>query len=321
MLLLNAEDIMQAVTMNEVIQAIEEAYLLYENSLFTMPLRTQIQDSHNTLLLMPCIAEDYTGLKIVNVYPNNIEYPVTQGTMILYNRENGLIKGILNGTLLTGIRTGAIGGTAIKHLADPNANSIGLVGTGYQGLFQLIAACTVLDIQHIYLWNRTQSKIPSFIEKLQTQLANNIEIHVVDEPLELVNKSAIIVTSTTSNDPVLPNIKNVYNGKLIIGIGSYQPQMREFPDSLYNNLDFLYVDTLDALHESGDLIDPIHHNWITEAQVVAFSKVTSTKIKPTISKNHPTVFKSTGMALFDLIVANKIIEKAHHLQIGQNISL
>ena len=321
MLLLNKEDITQAVTMNDVIQAIEEAYLLYEQSLFNMPLRTQIQDHHNTLLLMPCIATNSTGLKIVNVYPNNRNLPVTQGTMIVHNRENGQIKGILNGTVLTGIRTGAIGGTAIKYLAEPNAQSIGLIGTGYQGLFQLIAACAVRDIHHIYLWNRTQSKIPSFIEKLQTHLANSIEIHIVDDPLELVNNSDIIITSTTSYEPVLPNIEHVYNGKLIIGIGSYQPQMREFPDSLYKNLDFLYVDTLDACHESGVLIDPIRHNWITETQVIPFSKVTSNKIKPTISRNHPTVFKSTGMALFDLVVANRIIEKALELQIGQLIDL
>lgn len=321
MLLLNKKNIMQAVTMNDVIQAIEEAYLLYEHSLFNMPLRTQIQDRDNTLLLMPCIATDSTGLKIVNVYPNNRNLPVTQGTMIVHNRENGEIKGILNGTFLTGVRTGAIGGTAIKYLAEPNAQSIGLIGTGYQGLFQLIAACSVRDIRHIYLWNRTKSKIPSFIEKLQTQLADSIEIHIVNDPLELVNNSDIIITSTTSYEPVLPNIEHVYNGKLIIGIGSYQPQMREFPDSLYRNLDFLYVDTLDACHESGDLIDPIQHNWITETQVIPFSKVASNNMKPTISKNHPTVFKSTGMALFDLVVANRIIEKAIQLQIGLFIEL
>ncbi|MGM9966282.1 MAG: ornithine cyclodeaminase family protein [Rummeliibacillus sp.] len=321
MLLLNEQDIMQAITMNDAIQAIEEAYILYDSKLFHMPLRTQIQDNDNTLLLMPCIATDSTGLKIVNVYPNNQDLPATQGTMILHNRQNGAIKGILNGTLLTGIRTGAIGGTAIKYLANEDSHSVGLIGTGYQGLYQLLAACAVRDIRHIYLWNRTQYKIPAFIETLKKQIAKNIEIHIVDETINLVEHSDIIITSTTSSEPVLPNIEKIYNGKLIIGIGSYQPKMREFSDSIYNALNYLYVDTLDAKNESGDVITPLMHSWLTEKQVIPFSKVITNEVKPVISNHQPTVFKSTGMALFDLVVANRIVETALRLHIGQNIEL
>lgn len=321
MLLLNEQDIIQTMTMNDVIQAIEEAYVLYDRNLFHMPLRTQIQDKDNTLLLMPCIATDSTGLKIVNVCPNNQDLPVTQGTMILHDRQNGAIKGLLNGTVLTGIRTGAIGGTAIKYLAHEESHSIGLIGTGYQGLYQLLAACAVRDIRHIYLWNRTQEKIPTFIEALKKQIANDIEIHIANEPINLVKHSDIIITSTTSSEPVLPNIENIYNGKLIIGIGSYQPQMREFSDSIYNALDYLYVDTLDAKNESGDVITPLMHSWLTEKQVIPFSKVITNEVKPVISNHQPTVFKSTGMALFDLVVANRIVETALRLHIGQNIEL
>lgn len=321
MLLLNEQDIMQAITMNDAIQAIEEAYILYESKLFNMPLRTQIQDNPNTLLLMPCIATDSTGLKIVNVYPNNHDFPVTQGTMILYNRQNGAIKGILNGTVLTGIRTGAIGGTAIKYLTPQNTHSIGLIGTGYQGLYQLLAACAVRDIRHIYLWNRTKVKIPVFIRKLKKHISDEIEIHIVDETINLVDHSDIIITSTTSSEPVLPDKENIYNGKLIIGIGSYQQQMREFSKSIYSHLDLLYVDTMDAKSESGDVITPLKHSWIIENQVIPFSKVITNKVKPIISKHQPTVFKSTGMALFDLVVANRIVETALQLNIGQDVEL
>ncbi|HWI48237.1 MAG TPA: ornithine cyclodeaminase family protein, partial [Rummeliibacillus sp.] len=137
----------------------------------------------------------------------------------------------------------------------------------------------------------------------------------------LVEQADIIITATTSNSPVLPTIQNAFNGKLIIGIGSYQPQMREFSESIYTNLEFLYVDTLDAIHESGDVIDPIQHNWLEESQVISFSKVITQKIKPTFSEHRPTVFKSTGMALFDLVVANVIYKKALNLQIGQYVNL
>lgn len=321
LLILNEQDMLQAVTMNDVILAIEEAYTLYDSSDFLMPLRNQLSDDDHTMLLMPCIANDSAGLKVVHVSPNNREYPVTQGIMILNNRENGSIQAILNGTVLTNMRTGAIGGVAIKYLALENAASVGLIGTGTQGFHQLIAACTVRDIKHIYLWNRTPSKLPSFVHNLKKHIANDIKIHIVNNTSELVYEADIIITATTSNTPVLPDIQNIYNGKLLIGIGSYQPQMREFSDAVYQNLDVIYIDTLDAIHESGDVIDPIHNHWITATQVIPFSKVVTHKVKPTLSEFQPTVFKSTGMALFDLVVGQVIYEKALNQQIGQSVHL
>ena len=317
MLVLNENDILQAITMDNLIEAIEEAYVLYENNQFDMPTRSQISDNQNTFILMPSIAKKTISLKIVNVFPENRDYPVTQGLVLLNNRENGTTKALLNGTVLTGLRTGAIGGVAIKYLAPVNVQSIGLIGTGYQGLYQLLAACTVRKIKHIYLWNRTPTKIPSFIQKLKKLIPSDIAIHIANDCLELIDNSELVITSTSSQKPILPNKESIYNGKLIIGIGSFQPQMREFSASVYKNLDYLYIDTLDAKKESGDVIDPLRNQWITESQIVSFSKVITKKISPIYTKNRPIVFKSTGMAIFDLVSAEMIYEKALSKQIGQ----
>ncbi|MDV2888176.1 ornithine cyclodeaminase family protein, partial [Alkalihalophilus pseudofirmus] len=83
--------------------------------------------------------------------------------------------------------------------------------------------------------------------------------------------SDIIITSTSSISPVLPEDEQIFNGKLIIGIGSYLPHMREFSDTIYKNLDYLYVDTLDSIKESGDIIQPLQNNWLDSSKVVAFS--------------------------------------------------
>ena len=159
------------------------------------------------------------------------------------------------GQVLTCMRTGAIGGVAIKHLANEDATSVGLIGTGYQGLYQLIAACAIRNIKDIFLWNRTPDKLPAFIGNLAKHIPQDITIYIADSPSTLIGQSEIIITSTTATDPVLVNKADVFNGKCIIGIGSYQPQMREFSDAIYENLDVLYVDTLDALKESGDVLN------------------------------------------------------------------
>lgn len=321
MLILNENDIFQAVTMKELIQTIEEAYVLYENNDYQMPLRSQIPDNGNTLLLMPCVAKSSTGVKIVSVFPKNRELPVTQGVVVLNNRNNGSTKAILNGTVLTGLKTGAVSGAAIKYLSPEDCNSVGLIGTGFQGLYQLLAACAIRDIEHIYLFNRTPSKLLSFIQSLKKHLTKELEIHIIEDVIELVEKSDIIITSTTSHSPVLPEDDSGLNGKLIIGIGSYQPQMREFSESVYRNLENLYIDTLDAIHESGDIIGPIENQWIDKSQIISFSKVIAGKVKPVFSEHRPTVFKSTGMALFDLVAANTIYEKAVQRKLGQYVQL
>lgn len=321
MLVLNEKDIKHAVSMNDLMAAIEQAYTLYEKNLYEMPARNNIADKENTYLLMPCIANQTIGTKIVSVFPNNKDSPVTQGIVILTNRENGTTKALLNGTILTGLKTAAVGGVAIKYLSSENVRTVGLIGTGYQGLFQLIATCSVRKIKHIYLYNRTSSRLPSFIKALNEQLTTDVEIHVVDNTLELVKQSEVIITATSAYDPVLPNDSMIYNGKLIIGIGSYQPHMREFPQNLYLNLDSLYIDTFDAKHESGDIIDPIKKQWITESQLISFSKVITQKVLPQITNDHPNVFKSTGMALFDLVCAECIYEKAIQNQVGHYLSL
>lgn len=321
MKILNEIDINHAASINDIIHAIEEAYVLYEDNLFQMPLRSHVQDSDNVLLLMPCVAKDAVGTKLVSVNPSNIEQPVTQGVFVLNDRTTGTPKALLNGTLLTGLKTGAVGGTAIKYLATPEAKSVGLVGTGYQGLYQIAAACSVRDIKEINLFNRTPSKLPNFIESLKKLVPSDATIQIASSRFELVKDSDIIITSTSSISPVLPEDEQIFNGKLIIGIGSYLPHMREFSDTIYKNLDYLYVDTLDSIKESGDIIQPLQNNWLDSSKVVAFSKIVTSKITPIYSSERPTVFKSTGMALFDLIVADAIYRKAIEKGIGQEIYL
>ncbi|MDP0971614.1 hypothetical protein Q6294_32240, partial [Klebsiella pneumoniae] len=77
------------------------------------------------------------------------------------------MKTLMDGTVLTGLRTGAIGGAAAKYLAPSDAKTAGLIGTGYQGLYQLAGVCTARNIENIFLFNRTPSNIPPFIRRFK----------------------------------------------------------------------------------------------------------------------------------------------------------
>ncbi|RNF39006.1 ornithine cyclodeaminase family protein [Planococcus salinus] len=321
MLFLNEGDIRKAVTMKEVIDAIDEAYKVYESGDFQMPTRMQVNDKGNTLLLMPCFTTGAIGTKLVTLFPGNAELPTIHGVVVLNNSENGQVTGILDGSFLTGLRTGAIGGSAVRHLAKAEASKLAIIGTGVQGLYQALAACTERDITDVRLFNRTPGKIPAFKKSLEEWIGPDIRLHTADSVEQAISDADIVITTTTSKQPVLPEDADLLRGKLIIGVGSFQPDMREFPEVLYKLTDRIFVDTDHAIEESGDLITPLEKGWISHDSIQTMAAYLADGAGPSLNKEDSIIFKSTGMALFDVVVANLVYEKAKEQGGGTQLSL
>ncbi|RKD27148.1 ornithine cyclodeaminase [Caminicella sporogenes DSM 14501] len=318
MLYLSKKDIFNLVSFDELIDSIELAFRIYEQKSFQMPDRIHLHYRENTFLYMPCFTEDIIGTKVLTVFPKNTDknVPVIQGLMLLNDVETGKPIALIDGASLTAFRTGAVGGVGIKHTAKEDCQSVGLVGAGVQGFYQLLFAAKVRDIKKIYIYDIFEDKLISFKEKLLEKLTD-VEINIVNNTRELVEKSEIIITTTTSEKPVLPDDEKLLKGKHFIGIGSYKPNMREFPEALFKLLDEVYIDTDFAAEESGDLVIPLEKNWIKREQIKTFGKL----LKDNDIKSDTTLFKSVGMALFDLVVANVIYSKAAEKGVGQKIIL
>ena len=321
MLFLSEKDIKEAVTMKDVIDAIDATYDVYESGNFQMPQRMQVKEGDNTLLLMPCFTGDAIGTKLVTIFPNNQTLPTLHGIVVLNDSETGDIKGILNGSFLTGMRTGAIGGSGVRHLAKHDASSLAIVGTGVQGLYQAIAACTERPIREIYLFNRSPEKIAAFTKSLQEWIGTDAFIHESDSVEEAVKEAEIVITATTSKQPVLPDNPELLKNKLVIGVGSFQPTMREFPESLYKVADQVMVDTEHAIEESGDIATPAEEGWIDRGSIMTMSEQISKKSAGVAEAGKTVVLKTTGMALFDVVVANLIYQKAKEKGAGTELTM
>lgn len=316
MLYLNEQDIREAVTMQDMVDAIDESYHIYHKKDYTMPTRMQLKDENNTLVVMPCIGDGAFGTKLITTFPDNTEEPTIHGLFILKCETTGKIQAIMDGSFLTGMRTGAIGGSAIRHLAKEDASSIAIIGTGVQGFYQAEAACSQRPIKDIYLYNRTSEKMNSFRESLAPYLESDVTIHLCDSAAEAIQDAQIIITATTSDQPVLPNEAALLQGKLIIGIGSFQPTMREFPQSAYSLATHVLVDSDDAIKESGDLTQPLENKWLEEKNIKTMADFLATD-NSTPTSDETTLFKSTGIALFDIVSANKIFQQAVQKETGQ----
>ncbi|WP_096439562.1 ornithine cyclodeaminase family protein [Alteribacter populi] len=309
MQLLDSKKIHDLISMNDVIKAIEDFYLKGDQSSVNVPERMHEEDGENTILLMPSFFEEYYGTKLVGVAPNNpsIGKSTINALMILNDRRTMEPLVMMDAQEITALRTGALGGISMKYLADEEASTVGIIGTGVQGFSHLQAACAVRPIKRVFLYSRNVDNVNRYIEKVN-RVFPKLEVEYV-EAAEVMKKSDIIVTATSSKTSVLPKVpKEELNGKHIVGCGSFRPFMQEIPDYIFERVDEVYVDTRTALKESGDLIRA-QELGIKKKNTITLEDLILNQSQFQAKKNTFTVFKSVGMAIYDLVTAILIYQK------------
>lgn len=320
MLFLNKKDVDSLIVFEEVIERIEKAMEIYDKKEFIMPDRITINTSETeTYQYMPCFTKEIKGTKLLTLHADNYKYgkPTLQGLVTINNPISGEVECIIDGATLTGYRTGAVGSTGIKYTTNESCKNVGVIGAGVQGFYQSLYAAAVRKLENIYVTDRDKNKSIDFAKNLQTYLPN-VNIIPVDDAKEVVEKSEIILTVTASETPVLPDDEGLIRDKHFIGIGSYKPFMREFPESIYKLVDKIYVDVDFAKEETGDLVIPCEKGWFKEENI----ETLYTGIKNNnIDKSKTTFYKLVGMAMFDVVVGDYIYKKALEKNIGQKIQL
>ncbi|MDZ7739792.1 MAG: ornithine cyclodeaminase family protein [Bacteroidales bacterium] len=290
---------------SEWIDTIEKALLLKQGADYIMPLRTHIDFDDNTLLLMPCIAEKYFSTKLVSLYPGNASAgkPPLKGMIVLNDRSDGEPLAILDGPAITAMRTAAVGGFAVRHLSPVDASALGVIGLGTQGRQQALFACSERKIKEITVFDCLADSCRLFTSTVNAEYPD-VKINIAESTMQVCKQSEIIITATNSKEPVLPDDEDILRGKTFIGIGSYKKDMREFPDSLFRLADKIYTDTLHGLEESGDLIYPLENKIMDKSDFLEAGRLLKDKDLSSTTR----VFKSVGMALFDLLASVLVYE-------------
>lgn len=313
MIFLGKEEVEKLVDPNEIMDQIEEAYRIFGADAYYMPPRPVIEHENKTLIYMPCFTEDIIGTKMLTIFPENAKLglPSLDGLVILNDRTTGAPLAIMDGQAVTAWRTGAVGGVGIRHLSRKDARTVGIVGAGAQGFHQAVYACAARNIETVYIWNHSNRDLRDFMARLKKTIADPaVEVVQCKTVEELVKASDIICTATPSEEPVLPNDRELLEGKCIIGIGSYTPQMREIPDVIWDLVDNVYIELPYACEESGDLSQPLAEGRLTMDRVVLMDKFLASGADEDEIAKKTTYFKSVGMGLFDVCVAQKLLEKA-----------
>jgi ornithine cyclodeaminase len=321
MLYLNAQDLMAALSFEGVMGAVEEALRLYESKQFVMPDRMSVDcGGGNLFLLMPSVAADRIATKLVTVYPGNRARgrPVIDGIVVLSDRATGEVLALMDGKTVTAMRTGAVTGLSIRYLAQPGARTAGLVGCGVQGYYQLMYACTAREIDRISLFDVDPAAIPPMVDKLRAALPG-IAIETAASAAEVLAESEIVITATTAREPVFPDDPALFEGKHLVAIGSFEPEVREYPDAAMRVVKRVWIDTDYALEESGELIIPLREGLLREDQLETLGHFILSGRPPERGAYGTTMFKTVGMALFDLTTARLAYASARERDLGTEL--
>jgi ornithine cyclodeaminase len=258
---------------------------------FALPLR-----KGGILLVMPASDRDIAITKLVTVHPKNPGrgLPTIQGEVVVMDATTGERLGLLEGGVVTARRTAALSMLAARELAQRPDGPLLIVGAGTQGRAHLDAFRAGLGVSRAFIASRSQENAVSLAGHARSL---GMEAEAVEGPGEVLDDVSLVVTATTSKEPVLPG--KIPEGVFVAAVGAFEPEAAELPPALISTSQ-IFVDTLEgARDEAGDLIQA--------QRAGAFKWEQATELEGALrSSAHPEgtiVFKSVGHALWDLAAA------------------
>jgi len=309
---INEQEIRSLISMKDIIDTIEEYYINDGEKKSFVPERLFINDDGNSALLMPSFYEDYYGAKLIGIAPGNaaIGEATLRGIFLLNERKTMKPLAVMDARTITAMRTGAVSGLGMKYLASNETETIGIIGTGDQGWSHLQAACAVRSVKRVLVYNRSKERLDNFIEKARREFPT-IRFNSSD-PATIVKEAQIIITTTTSTNPVIPYDGEIdLAGKHFAGSGAFKSFMQEIPDSIIKEADHLFVDTHAAFSECGEMINARKFGHSEETIPELGTLVQQGEIEEI--KQKVTVFKSVGVSIFDILTAKLIYERYQSL--------
>jgi ornithine cyclodeaminase len=336
--ILSGSDVRAAIDMPAAITAMREAFAALSDGRAHVPVRLPLETEHGVTLFMPAhmtgfpeihsdavgrpgpggAAREVAGAKVVSVNPGNAHQglPVINAVVLSLDPETGRAQALMDGTWLTALRTGAVGGLATDLMARPDARVVALFGAGVQARTQLEAVRCVRDVGEVRVVSRSGASADALVSELES-----IDARRVDDPDEAISGADIVIAATSSSTPVFDGSR-IEPGTHVTGVGSFTPEMREVDAALVRRARII-VDQREAiLEEAGDIVGPIRDGVVDESVMVAeLGDVVLGRVPGRTSSEEVTFFKSVGNAVQDLAVAARVLEAASREGLGVVLEL
>jgi thiomorpholine-carboxylate dehydrogenase len=291
---LDEHDVRAVLHWDELIATMESALAAFSTGRVLQPVRQMltIEEGRRYLGIMPAVSESAMGLKVVSFYPGNAgtDVPTHLAVILLFRTDTGEPLAMMDGRLITEMRTAAVSAAVTKRLAAPESRVLTLIGSGVQAAAHLEALRQVRTFAEVRVWSRTPAHAARFAAQ---HGARAMELEAA------VRGADVVVTATSATEPIVKGAW-LQPGALVNAVGAPRPTWRELDDAAMRHV--VVVDSRDAvLKESGDVI---LSGATLEAEVGEI--FAGAKPPPT---GATVIFKSVGLAIEDLASARLVYEK------------
>ncbi len=296
--LLDAEELRRRLPMAAAIDALERAFRDLDPS--AGPLRTRLETPGGQVLLMPAVGDAGVGVKLVTLTPGNPARgkAFVNAMYVLFDRETQEPEAVIDGAMLTALRTAAVSGLATRHLARDDAASLVVFGAGVQARWHVEAMRAVRPIDGVTIIGRT----PQRAEVLARELGAR-----AGKP-EAVVEADLVCTCTTSVTPIVAGA-SLPAGVHVNAVGAYTTSMRELDTEAVRRARVVVETREAAMAEAGDLAIPIAEGAIGPEHVLADLSEVVRGVAVRRSEEDVTLFESVGVAFEDLVVARAAADR------------
>jgi alanine dehydrogenase len=236
----------------------------------------------------------------------------------LYEIATGALLALIEADYMGQLRTGAASGVATKFLARQNARTAAIIGTGGQARTQLEAVASVRKLESVLVYGRDAQHRSKFASEMSERL--QLSVGAADSAASAVRNADIVVTATKSSRPVFDG-RDLAPGVHINAIGANHAHKQELDEVAVERANVIFVDSIaQSKQEAGDLIIPFEKQPQRWEQVHELAELVAGKVAGRTSDQQITLFKSNGIASWDLAVAMRVYKLAKERALGQNIS-
>jgi ornithine cyclodeaminase/alanine dehydrogenase-like protein (mu-crystallin family) len=258
------------------------------------------------LLLMPSSSAGAVGVKLVSVAPENAArgLPRIQGVHVLFDPDTLAPAALVDGIALTNLRTAAVSALAVCHLAAADAQRLLVFGTGPQAWAHVGALRAVRPVGRVDVVARDRARLEAFAARCA---GAGLDAEVAEDVDAAVRAADLIVCATTAREPLFDS-EGVADHATVVAIGSHEPDAREVDEGLLARATVVVEARSTALREAGDVIAAVRTRRCAPEALHPLDALVRGEVD--VVPDHPRLFKSTGMAWEDAVLAAALHARA-----------
>ncbi|HXY20724.1 MAG TPA: ornithine cyclodeaminase family protein [Gemmatimonadales bacterium] len=325
-LLLSEEDLGRALEMGALVPAMRDALLRFSRGDVVQPVRhtLRVDPAGGYYATMPAYVRDERGgalgMKSVTFFPGNAggPHPTHLATILLLDPASGALLAVLDGRLVTEMRTAAVTAVSVDLLARKGASRLAILGSGVQARSHLRAVALVRGLASVRVWSRTAAHAERFVRDMAGTVACPVSTAATVQGA--MREADVVVAVTSAREPIV-EAAWLAPGMHVCAVGSSTPDMRELDAAAVARCRVFVDSRASAAAEAGDLIMARAEGRIGPDHVVAELGEVAAGTPGRRGDDDVTLFKSLGLAVEDVATARLAYERATELGLGTAIGL